>query len=128
MITSNALGHFMYSRTGKTDLDDSNKVWALENAMRTINNAHRGDESRGTKKFKHCPATFLLPSEPGKESPLRETSEFRKFSTDHYQGFFHTDHLIPSVYFHKEEDPAKLKLYEDLTFTYIYDSVADPQP
>src|SRR5437762_8184035 len=58
MITSNALGHFMYSRTGKTDLDDSNKVWALENAMRTINNAHRGDESRGTKKFKHCPATF----------------------------------------------------------------------
>jgi len=127
MITSNALGHFMYSRTGKTTLDNTDKLWALENAMRTINNARREPQARGVKQFKHCPATFLLPLESGKESPLRETSEFNRFSADHYQGFFHTDHLIPSVYFRKEADPAKLPLYENLSFKYIYDPGSDPE-
>jgi len=127
MITSNALGHFMYSRTVKTVLDETTKLWALENAMRTINNAYRGPQGRRVQRYKHCPATFLVNSAEGEKSPLPQTSDFRRYSADHYEGFFHTDHLIPSVYFHKEADPAKLPLYENLTFRYIYDSTSDPE-
>lgn len=125
MITSNALGHFVYSRAKVGTLQDKDKLTALENAMRTINNAYKG----GTKKtpMKHCPATYLLPIKEGENSPLRETSDFRKFSADHYQGFFHTDHLIPSVFFEKDRDPKHLRLYDNLTLRYIYDPGADVQ-
>jgi len=123
MITSNALGHFIYSRSGKTILDDASKITALESAMRTIGNAYPGLPSHS----KYCPATFLVPAPAGETSPLRETSDFRKFSADHYCGYFHTDHLVPSVFFHREKSLKNLKLYDDLTFRYIYDSEADPE-
>jgi hypothetical protein len=124
MITSNALGHFTYSRSRVTALQEKEKISALEHAMRTINNAYKGP-TRG--KIKHCPATFLVPIKDSEISPLREGSEFRKYSADHYQGYFHTDHLIPSVFFTKERDPKALKLYDDLTFRYIFDPTADAQ-
>src|SRR5713101_2838358 len=41
MITSNALGHFVYSRLQPDPLCDKDKLGALENAMRTIQNAYR---------------------------------------------------------------------------------------
>jgi hypothetical protein len=126
MITSNALGHFVYSRAGITIMQDKDKILALENAMRTIDNAYEGTSGKKASKLKHCPATFLIPIQEGESSPLRETSDFRKYSSDHYQGYFHTDHLIPSVFFTKDKDPHSLKLYEDLTFRYIYDPLADP--
>jgi hypothetical protein len=69
----------------------------------------------------------LVPIKDGEISPLREGSEFRKYSADHYQGYFHADHLVPSVFFAKERDPKALKLYEDLTFRYIYDPAADAE-
>lgn len=123
MVTSNALGHFIHSRTGTTtSLQEKEKILALEHAMRTINNAYRGPARGG---LKHCPATFLLPIKAGETSPLREGSDFRKYSADHYQGYFHADHLIPSVFFTKERDPKQLKLYDNLTFRYIFDSTAD---
>jgi hypothetical protein len=124
MITSNALGHFTYSRSRVPTLQEKEKISALEHAMRTINNAYKGP-TRG--KIKHCPATFLVPIKDSEISPLREGSEFRKYSADHYQGYFHTDHLVPSVFFTKERDPKALKLYEDLTFRYIFDPTADAQ-
>lgn len=124
MITSNALGHFTYSRSRVPTLQEKEKILALEHAMRTINNAYTGP-TRG--KMKHCPATFLLPIKDGEISPLREGSEFRKYSADHYQGYFHTDHLVPSVFFKRERDPKELKLYEDLTFRYIYDPTTDAE-
>jgi len=127
MITSNALGHFVYSRAGVATLQDREKIGALENAMRTINNAYRQTSKRISSKMKHCPATFLVPIRDGEISPLKETSDFRKFSPDHYEGYFHTDHLIPSVFFTKDRDPKQLKLYDNLTFRYIYDPNADPQ-
>jgi hypothetical protein len=123
MTTSNALGHFICSRSGTTNLQEKDKILALEHAMRTINNAHRGP-TRG--KIKHCPATVLLPIKDGETSPLREGSEFRRYSPDHYKGFFHTDYLIPSVFFTKDRDPQELKLFDDLTFRYIFDPAADP--
>lgn len=126
MITSNALGHFVYSRAGSSIMQEKDKVQALENAMRTINNAYKGSLRRKGAKLKHCPATFLIPLEEGASSPLRETSDFRKYSPEHYQGYFHTDHLIPSVFFTKDKNPKSLKLYEDLTFRYIYDPLVDP--
>jgi hypothetical protein len=99
MITSNALGHFVHSRNTAAMLEDKEKIQALEHAMRTIGNAH---QSIGRSKLKHCPATFLIPIGNGENTPLRESSDFRKYSPDHYQGYFHTDHLIPSVFFSKE--------------------------
>jgi len=124
MITSNALGHFVHSRTVVVTLQDKEKIQALDQAMRTISNAHKPS---GRSRFKHCPATFLVPIANGEATPIRESSDFHKYSADHYQGYFNTDHLIPSVFFSKERDPKELKLHEDLTFRYIYDSTADPQ-
>jgi len=126
MITSNALGHFMYSRTKKTQLDQTVCTAALEQAMRTIANA-RKDPSDGKAKYQHCPATYLVPRQPGDPAPLRSTSEFSAYSPDHYAGYFHTDHLIPSVFFQKDRDPKTLKKYDDLSFRYIFDASVDPE-
>ena len=126
MITSNALGHFMYVRTRKAALDQIVCASALEQAMRTIANA-RKDPSDGKTKFAHCPATFLVPRQAGDPTPLRPTSEFNDFSPDHYAGYFHTDHLIPSVFFQKDRDPKALHRYDDLSFRYIFDPVADSE-
>ncbi len=126
MITSNALGHFEYSRTKKSALDQAACNSALERAMRTIANAAK-NPTGGKLKFAHCPATQLVPREPNDPEPLRPTSEFKDCSPDHYAGYFHSDHLIPSVFFHPERDPKDLKLYEDLSFRYIFDSTVDPE-
>jgi hypothetical protein len=125
MITSNALGHFVYARSKKTALDETLCTSALEQAMRTIAGA-RKDPSDGKTRFAHCPATMLVPRSATDPTPLRPTSEFSGFSTDHYAGYFHTDHLIPSVFFQKERDPKTLKRYDDLGFRYIFDPAADP--
>ena len=105
-------------------MQEKDKVWALENAMRTINNAHR--VGKKSKDRGLCPATRLVPCADAEVSPLRESSEFRKFSPDHYEGYFHTDHLIPSVFFTAKADEKQIKLYDNLTFRYIFDPVADP--
>jgi hypothetical protein len=126
MITSNALGHFVYSRTKKPQLDQTACASALEQAMRTIANACKRP-SDGTMKYTHCPATMLLPRQPSDPTPLRPTSEFNDYSPDHYGGYFHTDHLIPSVFFQKDRDPKILKRYDDLSLRYIFDPSADPE-
>lgn len=124
MTTSNALGHFVHSRIGAAGLQEKDKVWALENAMRTINNAHRS--GKRSKSHGFCPATRLVPLADGEVSPLRESSEFRKFSPDHYEGYFNTDHLVPSVFFISKADETQIKLYNDLTFRYIFDPLREP--
>ncbi len=126
MVTSNALGHFVYARSKKTHLDEATCTSALEQAMRTIAGA-RKNPSNGRTKYAHCPATMLVPRQASDPTPLRPTSEFSSFSTDHYAGYFHTDHLIPSVFFQKQRDPKVLKRYDDLGFRYIFDPVADPE-
>lgn len=126
MITSNALGHFMYSRSSDRVLDSTSKLWALENAMKTINNAYRGNIRKGSG-VRLCPATNLLARRDNEQSPLRPTSDMEKYSADHYEGYFHTDHLIPSVYFQPTRPSAAPPRYSDLTFRYIYDEAADPE-
>jgi hypothetical protein len=126
MITSNALGHFMYARSTKPALEVSDYTWALENAMRTISNAQRQPAGAKTK-FAHCPATFLVKREASDPSPLKPTSQFAGFSPNRYEGYFNTDHLIPSAFFQKERDPKELKHYRDLSLQYIYDPSADPK-
>lgn len=120
MITSNALGHFMYVRTAKTTLDDAAKGWAAENAMRTIGNAHR------EKRLKHTPATFLVPATPGEKCPFKGSSEYAKYSAQSYSGYFHTDHLIPSVFFQRSIDPV-VPQHDGLDLQYIYESQSDPE-
>lgn len=46
MITSNALGHFEYYRNGEGTLGEKEKTHALDNAMRTINNAYGNDKKK----------------------------------------------------------------------------------
>ncbi len=125
IITSNALGHDLYSRNGRAQIDDAKKVEAVEQAMRTINNAYREKPSKRLGALKHCPATFLVPKGTDAEPALKK--DLAAFSADHYEGYFHTDHLLPSVFFREERDPADLKLYKDLSLRYIFDSRADPQ-
>ena len=50
-----------------------------------------------------------------------------EYSADHYEGYFHTDHLLPSVFFHEARDPKSLPLYRDLSLRYIFNSKADPE-
>ena len=127
MITSNALGHFMYSRNKVVFLQEKEKLWALENAMRTISNAYSDPATKKSGRLRHCPATHLVPRLQGEPSPLRDSSAFSMFSPDYYQGYFHTDHLIPSAFFQPERDPKALKHYEDLSLRYIFDPAGDPQ-
>jgi hypothetical protein len=124
MITSNALGHFEYYRNGEGALGEKEKTHALDNAMRTIANAYGNDKKR--KGLAHCPATRLVPLAEGEATPIREGSDLHKYSPSRYEGFFHTDHLIPAAFFSKERDPKELKLYDDLSFQYIYDPAGDP--
>lgn len=124
MITSNALGHFEYYRNAEGTLGEKEKTHALDNAMRTIHNAYGNDKKR--RGLAHCPATKLVSLEEGEITPIRETSDLHKYSPSHYEGFFHTDHLIPSAFFSKERDPKELTLYDNLSFQYIYDSEGDP--
>jgi hypothetical protein len=126
MTTSNALGHFAYARPALDALGDREKLGHLENAMRTIGNAYPGPGGRKPRGLVHCPATWLVKAKDDDASPLKETSPFRGYSTDHYQGYFHTDHLIPSAFFRKERDPKDLKTFDDLSFRYIFDGTADP--
>lgn len=122
MITSNALGHFTYCITKDYPLQDKDKLLALEHAMRTISNAYHGPITKKASKLRHCPATYLIPLAEGETSPLRSSSDFTKYSSDHYCGYIHTDYLIPSVFFKPERDPKKLKLYDNLSFRYIFDT------
>jgi hypothetical protein len=124
MITSNALGHFEYYRNGEGVLGDKEKTHALDNAMRTISNAFGNDKKR--RGLAHCPATKLVPLAEGEATPIREGSDLHKHSPSHYEGFFHTDHLIPSAFFSKDRDPKELTLYNNLSFQYIYDAEGDP--
>jgi hypothetical protein len=127
MITSNALGHFSYARAGLDVLGEKDKIQALENAMRTISNAYPGSGVRKPRGLTHCPATSLVKIEDGEISPLRETSPFTGYTPDHYQGYFHTDHLIPSAFFRAERDPKELATFDELSFRYIFDATADPR-
>ena len=127
MITSNALGHFVYSRNKGAALQEKDKLLALEHAMRTISNAYVGPGEKKSRRLRHCPATHLVPRADGETSPLRAASEFSKYSPDHYQGYFHTDHLIPSAFFSLERDPKTLEHYENLSLRYIFDPTVDPQ-
>jgi hypothetical protein len=124
MITSNALGHFELFRNSEGLIGDKEKAHALDNAMRTIKSAYGNDKKR--RGLDHCPATRLVPRAEGEVTPIRETSDLHNYSPSHYEGFFHTDHLIPSVFFSRDRDPKELALYDDLSLQYIYDSVGDP--
>lgn len=124
MITSNALGHFELSRARISHITEKEKAHAIDNAIRTIKGAY-GNEKR-VKGLPHCPATRLVNRDPAEHTPIREGSDLREFSPSHYQGFFHTDYLVPSVFFSKERDQKHLKSYDDLSLQYIYDPVGDP--
>jgi len=124
MITSNALGHFELSRAKSFEITDKEKTHGLDNAMRTIKNAY-GNEKK-VRGLIHCPATHLVPKAQGEASPIREGSDLYAYSPSHYHGFFHTDHLVPSVFFSKERDQKELNSYDELSFKYIYDPIGDP--
>jgi hypothetical protein len=49
------------------------------------------------------------------------------FASDHYEGYFNTDHLLPSVFFQEARDPKDIPAYRDLDLKYIYGSEADPK-
>jgi hypothetical protein len=125
MITSNALGHFVLSRSPTRTMGPKEKVTALENAMRTINNAFV--PARKTTALKHCPATRLLLRTATEATPVAEKSDLSRFFAAGYTGFFHTDHLIPSVFFHPERDHPDIQSYEGLDLNYIFDAKTDPK-
>lgn len=125
MITSNALGHDVYSRNGRTPIDNAKKVEALEQAMRTINNAYKEKPTKRAGGLQHCPATSLVSK--GAETCPTLKRDLAEYSADHYEGYFHTDHLLPSAFFQEARDPTELTRYQDLGLRYIWDPRGDPQ-
>ena len=113
MITSNALGHYMHCLTSGPEPD---RKKALKQAMMTIQNAHLS-KSRRLRQ----PATELVARPQGEPTSLSGTT-FEEFSARRYQGYFHTDHLIPSVFFQKGQPTSH---FEDLGLAYIHDKSED---
>lgn len=126
MTTSNSPGHFAHARPQLASLDDKHKIQQLEHAMRTIANAYPGLEKKRPRGLTHCPATWLVSRAEGEATPIKETSPLSKHSPDHYQGYFHTDHLIPSVFFSPERDPQDLQTFDNLSLRYLFDPAGDP--
>jgi hypothetical protein len=106
-------------------MTEKDKVVAVENAMRTINNAFR--PTRKNSGLTHCPATALVPRPSEESTPVSEKSEFSRYSASRYRGFFHTDHLIPSVFFRPDRDPENLPEYDALELNYIHDASGDAE-
>jgi hypothetical protein len=52
-------------------------------------------------------------------SPFANDPIYGQFSTQQYRGWFHTDHLIPSVFF---EDAQPKHEYRDLDLSYVHNS------
>lgn len=125
MITSNALGHFVMSRSAARTISPRDRTQAIEHAMMTISNAFA--PAKKNSGLKHCPATRLHLRPAAEATPLAPTSKMGGYSANSYSGFFHTDHLIPSVFFHPDRDPSKLSEYKELDLRYIHDALADPQ-
>jgi hypothetical protein len=125
MITSNALGHFAYSRNATRTMGHKEILDALQNAMRTINYAFK--PSRKNSGLTHCPATSLVDRAADEATPLPARFELHGKSPSKYRGFFHTDHLIPSVFFRPERDPKQIQSYDRLELSYIFDAVSDPE-
>lgn len=107
MITSNALGHYMVSQ-------GVDATRSLKMAMSTIRNAHREE-----KKKPGLPSTYLVPRPDDEPSLLEKDAEFSGYSTRAYAGHFHTDHLIPSVFF---KTKASTGVVGDLDLSYIHDA------
>jgi hypothetical protein len=125
MITSNPIGHFTYAWSKPAEMTDADKTGALEKAMFTIANAYPGSGKKAPRGLSHCPATRLVPRGADEASPIKSSSAVANFSPDHYTGYFHTDHLIPSVFFQRDRDPKELPEFTNLSFRYLFDSVAD---
>lgn len=115
MITSNALGHFMHCQSPKSPYDTKR---ALKQSMGTILNAHQE-----AKKKPGLPATRLVRCPAGEQTPLMGHPQHGQYSPRVYEGYFHTDHLIPSVFF---DGSKPKKLFDDLDFSYIHDP-ANPE-
>lgn len=114
MITSNALGHFMYglNPTGPPDMCS-----ALKQAFMTIQNAF----TSGNRRLRQ-PATCLEPRPTDEPSPVDSDPTYGQFSARRYSGWFHTDHLIPSAFFNESQPKHE---YCDLDFSYLYDPAAE---
>ncbi len=115
MITSNALGHFMHCLAGASA--PPNTTQALRRAMTTIQGAYKG-----RKGDRDLPATQLLARPENEETPLSADKDLCPFSGRNYSGKFHTDYLIPSTFF---DDKTPTEKYDDLDFSYIFDSGSD---
>jgi hypothetical protein len=114
MITSNALGHFMHCQNPSGPPDTRR---ALKQAFMTIQNAF----ASGSRRLRQ-PSTCLEPRPTDEPSPLDSDPTYGHFSARQYRGWFHTDHLIPSVFF---EDSQPSHEYRDLDFSYIHNPEAE---
>ena len=86
--------------------------------MGTILNAHVE-----AKKKPGLPLTRLVGCPIGEHSPLEGDAQYGRYSSRVYEGYFHTDHLIPSAFF---DGSKRTKLFDDLDFSYIHDP-ANPE-
>jgi hypothetical protein len=111
MISTNSIGHYAFRHANPRicQLGNPHLSRVLTTAMDTISEAYRGSG----EPVAPLPATRLKPTEDG-------------FDKANYEGYYHTDHLVPSVYFNPaiSASPADLRLYTDLDFTYIWDDTS----
>jgi len=97
-------------------IDEGKKIehWKLR-CVRLISLSRKAEQAG--RRTKHCPATFLLSKRRGK-LPGSEKG-CHGIAPDHYDGYFNTDHLLPSVFFQEARDPKDIPLYQNLDLKYI---------
>ena len=78
----------------------------------TIQNAHHA----GSLRLRHGDRVGST-SRSRRANPVSGTT-FDQFSARRYEGYFHTDHLIPSVFFQKGQPTSR---FRDLGLAYMHD-------
>lgn len=111
IVSTNSVGHYAYRAHNL--LEGAPLLPAHSGQMLSLAKATIKDSFQGDLRVNPHPATWLK-SVPGSV----DKSDDRQ-----YNGWYHTDHLIPRVYFDERQSRAtdSLTFYDDLDFSYIHD-------
>jgi hypothetical protein len=131
-FTANSTGHMIANREWYQGKDDG-QVWALKQAMLTINNSKPTRETESTDPAKQGRATWLR-SVDAEGKPLvndigcplaRVPTILEGKDWTRYEGVLHTDHAVRDEFFlDREAAPTASKPYL-MDFTYLFDEGQD---
>jgi hypothetical protein len=127
-FTANSTGHMIAFREWYRGKDDGH-IWALKQAMLTVNSAEPTRKTDSQDPVDQGKATWLIPLKPdgkplveGIACPLGEVpSQLKGKDWTRYEGVLHTDHAVREEFFlDREIAPTSTKPYL-MELTYLFD-------